>query len=257
MTPDDSIVALQLVMDRTLREVLTAAYSKHSMAKAKALLALTTHIANNWTAICILHGNAISDERKQQVVANPITALGRCMYDALLQALYIAVDSAKTEERATDYLKFGAVEHCQFMDRLLGGTDWLCKRISGSSKRAAHEKAVRREYDRVKGRFADCHGRVRQHWYSGSLQGLAKAVGKEKEYIWHVTYSNSSVHAGAFAVSRGPLVPTGNATIFIAAAVACQAAALVVSELQIEVSEESKVCMAEFSVDLCNWSPPT
>lgn len=256
MTPDDGIIVLQMMMDRTLKEALTAAFLKQSTKKAKALLALATHIANNWKAICILHGSAISDELKE-VAANPVTALGRCMYDALLQSLYIAVDPAKAEERAADYLAFGAVEHHQFIERILKGTSSLSQRLARSPRRVSSEDAIRKEHDRVKGRFTNHRGAVRQHWYPGNLRGLAKSVDKDEEYSWYVTYSNSSVHAGAFSVLKGPPVPLGDGSLFAAAAIACQAARLIVNELQIEVSQDSKAFMAEFSKDLCNWSPTT
>ena len=254
MTADYGISALQMTVDRTLRETLTAAFSTQTTKKAKALLSLATHIANNWKAVCVLHGGVDRDEMRD-VIANPAAALVRCMYDALLQAMYIAVEPAKSEERASDYLAFGAVERHQFMERILKGTSALSRQLAGSTKRASSEQAIRVEYGRIKDRFADHHGRVRHHWYPGNLRELAKTVGKDEEYSWYVAYSNSSVHGGVHSVLRGPLVPSGDGSLFAAAAVACQAAQLLVNELPIQVSKECKAFMAEFSEEFCNRVP--
>lgn len=255
MKLDDGIVALKMMMESTLREVITASVAQRATKKADALIALVTHIANNWKAVCIL--NEHDDDGLEQVVANPTAVLSRCMYDALLQALYIAVDSAKAEERATEYLEFSAVEYQQFVERVLKGTSSLSRQMAQSPRRASAEHAIRKEYDRVKGRYTNKRGSIRQHWYPGNLRELARSVGKDEEYSWYVTYSNSSVHAGPFSVVKGPLGTAGDRGLFAVAAIACQAATLLTKELHINVSKENEAFMTQFSKDPCNWSPTT
>ena len=79
----------------------------------------------------------------------------------------------------------------------------LARRISQSSKRPSAESAIEQEFQRVRKRFENSKGNLREHWYVGTLRDLAAAVGFESEYELLQKQLSGAVHASPFALKEG------------------------------------------------------
>ncbi len=237
-------------MDQAIRDVLTLSLESQETHCDRALFALMTHIANNWKAISTLSNN-VSDRDHITIVANPTTALLRCMYDAFIQMLYIVHDHSQAEELARRYLEYGTIEHYQYMKAITSGASPLSKRISASPKRQTSVKKIEEEYSKICRRVPRYRKR-RQHWYDGTLYDLACTVGRKEEYTWYVSFSNSAIHAGPFAVMRGAIAPTGEEAIFAALPIVCQAANKLTIAMELVVSQKTRSWLDSFVTEFCN-----
>ena len=127
----------------------------------------------------------------------------RGIYDAMLQALYILVDPVHRTERAQLYLDFFWVEKKKAIQLFDKSPTALGKRISESPQRASVEPAIEQEIERVRPSFENAKGKLRNHWYDGSLRDLAKAVGFEAEYELLQKHLSGVVHSSAYALKEG------------------------------------------------------
>lgn len=128
----------------------------------------------------------------------------RGMYDTMLQALYILSDPAQQELRATQYLDYYWVEKHKMIDVFDQSQTNGGQRVSRSTRRASAEPDIQREFKRVRSAFEYEKGKLRNHWYEGKLNKLAKDVGFLSEYeILHKQLS-AAVHSSSYAL-REPL----------------------------------------------------
>ena len=134
----------------------------------------------------------------------------RAMFDAYLQAEYIASDQAMAVERARDYLEFEHVERYRRVQKIAKHDNPFANSLMSSPHRPEGEKLVRREYDRVKARYFTKKSRssgtphLRPYWHPGSLATIAESLGKSDEYDILLATYHGCVHSGALAVGRGP-----------------------------------------------------
>jgi hypothetical protein len=127
----------------------------------------------------------------------------RGIYDAMLQALYVLVDSRRWEERARLYLDFYWVEKEKAIHLFDNSQTYLGGRISKSLRRGSVEPAIEQEIQRVRPMFENAKGKIREHWYEGNLRDLANAVGFEAEYELFQKHSSGVVHSSAYALREG------------------------------------------------------
>jgi hypothetical protein len=242
-------------VERALGDVLRELHNRRSAsAKERAIFSLTLHAANTWKAMSILM-NQSEEQSLREAVSNPITILLRSFYDAYLQAAFIVQDPAEAELKARNYLDFEHVERKKYMDLALSGTSALSKRIANSTKREAGEAHIRAKFEEVKDRYSREEGnsRTRNQWYDGSLHDLAKKTGREDEYRWYFTFSNSSVHAGPLAVQWGPRAPVRGDLVWVLVPLGLQMVKLARDSCGISMSAEVDHAIAEFSTDVVHF----
>lgn len=177
------------------------------------------------------------------------------MYDAFLQLLYLIHEPGDAAKRALAYLEFGVVEQYAFMEIMVNSTNAFARRIAASSLRSSAEPHIRSEFKRVKDQYCGKNGKPRSHWYKGTLRDIANEVGRAEEYSWYVNMLSSSVHAGAFAATRGPLPVNGDAFVIWAAMIASQAADVLVRFSGIKITRRSKRIIADNGEDLLQKKP--
>ena len=188
-------------VDAMIREVITASYnSKSAELSHRALLCLTNHIAGFWRAVCILNQNA-SDVRETESLSDSFAVIIRCMFDAYLQAAYIAKQD--TEARSKLYLDYEPVELYMLANKVVKQSDDMSRHIAESPLREEGEPRLKAKHDAVVDNYKDKNGRVRARWYKGNLGNLAEEVGSYDEYLWYEHRYNSAVHAGPLAAIQG------------------------------------------------------
>src|SRR6202008_2160901 len=154
---------------------------------ARALFFFLMRASNTWRSIRTLRVHSPHDE----ILVVDTGALLRCLFEAYLQAGYIAADASEAAQRAQDYFDFEHVERFRWQSKVLKYDNLLTRRVRSLPTFAEVNDAVKKEYDRVKGRFPkkkyrpnqapDAQG-VREHWYPGSLFDIAQSLGKTDEY---------------------------------------------------------------------------
>ncbi|HNO79054.1 MAG TPA: DUF5677 domain-containing protein [Phycisphaerae bacterium] len=240
-------------IEHILCEAMSAAIAINGSAGDEAIKALVVHIQNNWTALRFIHEGAQASGR-EIAVANPAVALIRCMYDALLQALYIAHDSERRDALGEDYLDYAYIREYKDMQLIINGSDSLSKRLANSPLRIAREPEIRANYAKHKSRYLAGEKGVRDKWYEArNLWEIASLVGKSSEYGWYCTLSNGSIHADSRVVQHGPRLYFSGELYPIAANVACQAIKLLTKELDIQLSKENADLLNLLAKDFCNF----
>ncbi len=171
---------------------------------SNALMFFLVRAANTWRSIRTLRKHT-KDSEGFMVDAG---SLLRAMYDAYLQAEYLASDPSRSLERARDYFDFEHVERYKAMRRMLSANNRIAKRLQQSSNRSKGEQTNEQHYDSVKSRFQSKPGKVatRNHWYPGTLPAIARAAGKLDEYETFLATFNGCVHSSASALKYGPPV---------------------------------------------------
>jgi hypothetical protein len=137
---------------------------------------------------------------------NDAAALLRCIWDAYLQAAYIAHDPSEAESRASAYLTYEHVELRELVRRVLGHDTTLCRRIKEGEHYAENLAAVEANFERAKGPFLSKQGKIRDKWYPLNLRGIADAVGVVAEYDTSLWQLHSSTHSSALATASGPMI---------------------------------------------------
>lgn len=242
-------------VERAISDVLKELHNRHTAStKMRAVLSLTLHAANTWKAMSILMSES-EEPNLRAALHNPITVLLRSFYDAIIQAAFIVKDPAEAESRARDYLDFEHVERKKYMEHVLLGKSPLSRRIANSPKRADGEARIRVKFEEVKGRYSSGKGNsgTRNHWYKGSLHDLAKKTGREDEYRWYCTFSNSSVHAGPLAVKWGPQAPVRGYLVWVLVPLGLQMVKLARDSCGLSLSVEVDHAIAEFSTGVVHF----
>ncbi|NQU21375.1 MAG: hypothetical protein HQ567_08840 [Candidatus Nealsonbacteria bacterium] len=171
--------------------------SRRDTAVTRAIELLLGRIVGAGNSLRVLHNHAPHEFDFDGAM------ILRGIYDAMLQALFILHDPAKRDERAQDYLDFYWVEKEKTIGLFDGNRTYLSRRISQSARRPSAEPAIKQEIQRVRPRFENSNGRLRNHWYKGSLRELAGAVGFEAEYEILQQQLSGAVHASAYTLQDG------------------------------------------------------
>jgi hypothetical protein len=132
----------------------------------------------------------------------------RGIYDAMLQALYILDDVATLDERAELYLDWYWIEKKYEIERYDNNPTFLAQRMSKSPRRPTAEPCFEKKYREAFPKYATKkRDKTRQHWYSGSLRDLAKAIrpSLESEYELLQAYLSGPTHSSVYALTEPPV----------------------------------------------------
>ena len=196
-----------------LRNVITQSHP-HAQTDvvARALLFFLLRVSNTWRSMRTLDKNTTDDEGPMVDAG----ALLRVMFDAYLQAEYIASDEKVAVERANDYLDFEHVEKYKRAQRVTSYDNPFAQALKASPHRPTGEVRLQQEYNRVKARYLvekrqpdgtiQRGPRMRRNWYSGTLADIARSLGKSDEYDILLATFHGCVHSSAWAVRRGPVI---------------------------------------------------
>jgi hypothetical protein len=174
-----------------------------------------------------------------QTAENDINTLLRSVYDAYLQAAYLAHDSGMAVSRAQDFRDFDHVERRKLWNHIFKHQTSLSRFIAAAPQRPQAEAAMNANFDRVKSRF---NNGKQSHWYPGSLETIATKVGKGGEYANLLVHLHGSVHSSFRVMTRGPAADVDRSSawsLFLAARIA----QLIVNHTGLEVSEEAKAVL--------------
>jgi len=226
-------------VDTLCLEVIRSVHAiNDKRGSSRAMRALFLRLAYSWQSLCVL-AKPGSNPHQFDARANDCAAILRCMYDALLQLEYI-YKGRNREKLGRLYLDYEHVERFQAVQEVLKQDNPLANIIRTSPKRPGAEPRVIAEYERVKHFYPHGKkGRVREHWYEGSLRRIAKNLARENEWVWLCQRFNSSIHSGPFAMFYGPIAPTPRAVEQIALLVVSRGAGCLVSHTGIKICEES------------------
>jgi uncharacterized protein DUF5677 len=235
--------------DDAFEQLLTFVISEaHERTKtdqvARALFFFLMRTSNTWRSIRTLRIHSPHDD----ILVVDTGALLRCMFEAYLQAGYIAADASEAAQRAQDYFDFEHIERSRWQAKVLKYDNLVTRRVRSSPKFAEVKEAVEREYDRVKGQFPkkkyrgtnqapDAQG-VRDHWYPGSLFDIAQSLGKTDEYDTLLTAFHGCVHSSASALKPSWLpIPSAKHVIMWATSIAARTVRLNVDHDKIKLSD--------------------
>ncbi len=248
-------LTLLALTDDTFQEVFNRVYEKeHTSPFEKAIFALGTHIANSWAGIALMF--KFNDRPEMlEALGNPITCLIRVMYDALIQACYIVHEPESADAKGQDYLNYSHIEKYNCITKVFHGNSALSRRMAQSNRRAEMEPIFKAEFEKVKEKYTDSNGRIRNHWYSGNLYDLARKIGKVDEYRWYCTVSNSTVHGGPLSVIHGPQGPSRFEPVSVASALVLQMAKLLRDYCKIQLSKIANDVIDRFADDFVHFEP--
>ena len=220
---------------------------------SRALFFFLLRVANTWQSIKTLRKYSPDDKLFMVDAA----ALLRAMLDACFQAEYIVNDPDSKVARANDYLEYKHVERYKIFEKICKHDNWLSRRLKSSTKRPEGEKKNLEEYNRVKHKFFVQQKRcdkTRNTWYSGSLFGIAKNLGKEAEYDTFIANFNGCVHSNALAVQDGPPM-TAQHVLTFASNIAARVARLNVQHNHIDLGDVHSQIMDELCKDFFENDP--
>jgi hypothetical protein len=153
-------------------EMFNAAQAKMSQPLERAVYLLVSMTAGGLQELLILAGNG---------AGTGALKISRGMFESAVMAEYLRMNPSE----ADDYIQYGRV--------------LMWKRIQQYPDGFTPEKIkeVEDEYNRVKLRFTNTKGVVRNQWNGKSISHMATAVGREKQY--ELPYSiAASMHHGNF-----------------------------------------------------------
>lgn len=211
----------------------------------RALHALFNRIAGSWNSIGVLVDT--DDVKELEARANDCATILRCMYDAYLQAGYIATNP---EALGKLYLDYEHVERYRAQKAVVGQNNRLAGIVKSSRLRPDGERRLQESYDRVKDAYANSAGKIRNRWYKKKgVEDLAKAVDKRDEYVWLLKRHNSSVHSGPFATLHGPSTQDAEVIKTIAMMIVIWTARIVVDNDGLQVSDVTKALVRDTPSD--------
>lgn len=151
-------------------EMFNAAQAKMSQPLERAIYLLVSMTVSGLQEMLILAGNGAG------VGAMKIS---RGMFESAVMAEYLSRNSSEVG----DYLEYGRV--------------LMWKRVQQYPEGFTAEKIreVEDEYNRVKPRFTNKKGAVRNHWNKNSISSMACAVGREKQYELPYSIAASMHHS--------------------------------------------------------------
>jgi len=114
--------------------------------------------------------------------------VARGMFESATTSEYLRRNPAEVD----DYLDFGRVIHWRRYQWLLSESPEDAKRMS-----ADQVLNIEVEYDRVKPKFSDTKGRVRNRWSTKTIREITEAVGRVKEYELPYSLGASLHHSNA------------------------------------------------------------
>jgi hypothetical protein len=133
---------------------------------------LVRMVVTGWTELLILIGNGAGLGAMK---------ISRGMFESAVMAEYLR----RTPQEIDDYLEFGHV------------LSWKRSQMDPDLFKPKQRKKIQKEYDRVKARFENRKGKVRNQWNSHSIGQMANVLGRQNQY--DLPYSiAASMHHGNF-----------------------------------------------------------
>jgi len=117
---------------------------------------LVRMVVTGWTELLILVGNGAGIGAMK---------ISRGMFESSVMAEYLR----RTPQEIDDYLEFGHV------------LNWKQLQLDPDLFKPRQKKKIRTEYDRVKSRFENRRGKVRDHWNSHSIRQMANVLGRQNQ----------------------------------------------------------------------------
>lgn len=201
ITPEDEAAFRQFQVDAAT-EIATRIrdHVRVPTAVSEALEPLKNRVSRALESLRTLHRHAQHDWRHDAMT------LLRAMYDAHLQALYIAKHRASAEERASLFLDYFWVEQHDAVRLLDKNPTRIARKVMRGARRAKHESTLEEKYRSVRGRYLERKGnKTRRHWYPGNLSDLAKDVGLDSEYEILQNQLSGAVHVGPLTALSEPV----------------------------------------------------
>lgn len=212
---------------------------------AKAIMAFLVRAANSWLSIKTLYESA----KNREGFLIDAGVILRAMFDAYLQAEYIAKDVSSASSRAADYFDFEHVDRYKTYRKWMSHDNYLTTRLKDSPKRLAGEPAVKEAYENVVTRFSKSKrpasagamkdSDVRNQWYFGNLRDVSQELGKADEYDLLFSAFHGCVHSSAHALFHGPPL-TADGLMMWASTVAARLIQLNLSYHGISLAESDK-----------------
>lgn len=234
-------------VDRMIHEVIARCAEQESRPdSSKVLRAFLARVAGSYDSVCALVDTTSSQEQLDPRL-NDCAVILRCMYDAYVQAAYIATAGDEKESLARLYLDFEHVERYLLAKDITQQKNKMAQIVAKSPMRATGEPRVIAEFDRVKSAYRTGNknpNAVRKRWYAETLPALAKAIDRKDEYAWLVNRFHSSVHSGPFALFVGPGLTAPNSIVRIALLPVARLAGLVVDNDSLDVSTNTRGVIA-------------
>lgn len=241
---------IQQHVNKMLHEVIAAARQcGQGRPSGKALLAFLTRGAGSWKSLRILAHATQGNTPEWDWIGNDCAAILRCMFDAYIQAAYVFHDPETRESLGDLYLEYELVECHQLSQAIIRLDNPFARRIAQSPLRETGEKANTEAYDRVRRNYPRRKSRgVRKTWYDGGLFALAKAIGKDDEYVVLVKALHGSIHSSPLAMSKGPLYDK-DAVVLLSDILVGRLAHMVVENGQVSISEDSRKIIAALQAE--------
>lgn len=127
----------------------------------------------------------------------------RSMYDASLQAEYIASNRGSAPVKAQDYMDFTYVERHEAVKCLDRYHNAFASSVANSPRRSAGEPVLNKEFARVESRFRSAKGKLRDKWHDQSLRSFSKNQKREEEYDFIIKSLHGSTHSSFAALKSG------------------------------------------------------
>jgi hypothetical protein len=209
---------------------------------SRALYFFLVRVANTWLSLHTL----LNCSPNQECFMLDAGVLIRWMFDAYLQALFMASDPMKQVERATLYFEFRHVDRYELARRGVKLPGLVGDHLRTSQSKVKGEKLIEEQYDRVKTNFLRPNGIVREKWYAANLGKLADDLQKRAEYDMFLNPSHGCVLSSAFAIERGPTL-SPQIIAEVSTTLAGRVAQLNVAHNKLDVSQEDR----EFLEQVC------
>lgn len=172
-------------------QMLQAAEKKAAEPVEKIVYALTRVTVLGMNDVVLLCGNGCGTAAMKIV---------RGMFESSTMAEYLY----RNPEEVEDYIDFGRILAWRRYKWVSAKRPEVAKRVSPE---AVNE--IEDEYNRVRDRFTDSRGRVRNQWSTKPMGNMAEELGRREEYDLVYGLGSSLHHANAEGLSAGVSVENG------------------------------------------------
>jgi hypothetical protein len=161
----------QAILVSNLANEMFVQTDKMPLKRERFVIYLLVRMAvTGWTELLILVGNGAGLGAMK---------ISRGMFEAAVMAEYLR----RTPEEIDDYLDFFNV------------LSWKRLQIYPDSFKPRQKKKIQTEYDRVKARFENRKGRVRDQWNKHSIRQMASVLGRKDQYDLPYSIAASMHHS--------------------------------------------------------------
>lgn len=139
------------------------------------------------------------------------SSVGCCLLrhqiDGFLQALYIFESAATLEERVSQYLGYGAIEHYNYLETIQKSQfEWAGQMRRDQEKFNVQAERVKKAYHAALPAYKTKKGGAHQNWYCGNLRDLAIRIDMEELYEKVNAQLNKAMHITPMDMKVGPVI---------------------------------------------------